>query len=300
MTLRLTGLIAAVPIVVALAACSSSSKGAGTSTSAPPSSSDAITTSTATSTSTSTAGQSTAPSSNSAFPTSTAPASSGSGAGANKLFDRMATATKSVRSLHLTSDTTAATVKVATDGDEKLVAGKVVAFDLTAASAGSAPLRFIQVNGKTYGKLPASVTKSGKRYVLISTHSSNATVRQLATSLAASSSSSSPSSYSLFAKAAAKLTDRGAVTIGGVATRHYSFAVIPARLPANFPNGAVLVRSGIASIPVDLYVDSQDRPVRVTETVKAQGQVVTVIATFSKYNVPVSISAPPASQVTIG
>ncbi len=210
----------------------------------------------------------------------------------------MATATKSVRSLYFTSDTTAATLKVKTVGSEKLVAGKVVAFDLTATSAGSAPLRFIQANGRTYAKLPASVTKSSKTYVLLSPRSSNATVRQLATSFAASSASSSPAAYSLFAKAAAKLTDRGAATVGGVATRHYSFAVIPAKLPSNFPNRAVLARSGIASIPVELYVDNQHRPVRVTESLKVQGQSLTVIATFSKYNVPVSISAPAASQVT--
>lgn len=212
----------------------------------------------------------------------------------------MTTATKSVKSLHFTSNTTAATVKVATDGNEKLVAGKVVAFDLTAASAGSAPLRFIHANGKTYAKLPTQVTKSSKPYVLLSTHSSSATVRQLATSFATSGATSSPASYTLFAKAAAKLTDRGAATVSGVATRHYSFAVIPARLPSNFPNGAVLVRSGIASIPVELYVDNQNRPVRVTESLKVQGQAVTVVATFSKYNVPVTVSAPPASQVTTG
>lgn len=212
----------------------------------------------------------------------------------------MATATKSVTSLHLTSTTTTPTLKAATGGNEKLAAGKVVAFDLTSTYASAAPIRLIQANGKTYAKLPARVTKSSKPYVLLSTHSPNPAVRQMATSLAASSSSSSPAAYSLFAKAAAKLTDRGAATVGGVPTRHYSFAVIPAKLPSDFPNGALLVRSGIASIPVDLYVDKQDRPVRVTENLKVQGQTVTVIADFSKYNAPVSISAPPASQVAAG
>jgi hypothetical protein len=46
-----------------------------------------------------------------------------------------------------------------------------------------------------------------------------------------------------------------------------------------------------------MYVDSSGRPVQVTENFSVQGQTVSTKIGISNYNKPVSISAPPASQV---
>ena len=289
MTLRRIGLAAAAPVMVALAACGSVKGGAETSTS--PVTSPVGSTSSAVPT------QATVPASGAAGRTSAVPVAAGTRA--DKVFDRMAAATMSVTSLHVTS-TISGALTIRSSGNEKLAKGKPVAFDLTATAGGSAPHRLILVNRKFYAKVPASVTNSGRPYLLLSTHSSNPRIRKLASAFAASDAGSSPAAYSVIAKAASKVTDRGPATVAGVATEHYSVVVIPAKLPRDFPNRALLARSGITSIPVELYVDRQARPVRVTEKLTVQGHAVAVVATFGNYNAPVSISAPPASQVTTG
>jgi hypothetical protein len=58
-----------------------------------------------------------------------------------------------------------------------------------------------------------------------------------------------------------------------------------------------MTASGVTSIPLELYLDSQDRPVQVTENLTVQGQRVTSKNVISKYDEPVSISAPPPGQV---
>jgi hypothetical protein len=58
--------------------------------------------------------------------------------------------------------------------------------------------------------------------------------------------------------------------------------------------------AGITAIPVELYVDSAGRPVQITENLTVAGKKTTTSATISRYNQPVTISAPPASQVSTG
>jgi hypothetical protein len=46
-----------------------------------------------------------------------------------------------------------------------------------------------------------------------------------------------------------------------------------------------------------LYVDEQGRPTRLTENFRTQGTQVKTDLTITGYNVPVSITAPPADQI---
>jgi hypothetical protein len=70
-----------------------------------------------------------------------------------------------------------------------------------------------------------------------------------------------------------------------------------AKLPAALPARQHMPASGVGTIPVQLYLDSTDRPVRVSDQVTVQGQKVATDVVFSRYDEPVTITAPPAGQV---
>lgn len=59
-----------------------------------------------------------------------------------------------------------------------------------------------------------------------------------------------------------------------------------------------LAASGLKTIPVQLWVDDQGRPVKLTERLHVQGQTLHTVSTISRYNQPVTITAPPANQVS--
>ena len=71
-----------------------------------------------------------------------------------------------------------------------------------------------------------------------------------------------------------------------------------AKLPENTPGRQALLGAGITMLPLGLYVDDQGRPVRATQDLTVQGQHTATVITLSKFNAPVSISAPPPDQVS--
>jgi hypothetical protein len=211
----------------------------------------------------------------------------------------MQSAIAGITSAHIALDVDAAGQKVSGVGDEKLSAGKLVAMDITEQlPGGTGSLRLIIVGGKTYAKLPASLNKSGKPYVLVSGNSSNATVRALAGSLDSALSSASIGSVGAFITAAKTVKLVGTGTVNGVAATHYSVVVDISKLPADLPGKDALASSGLKTLPLDLYIDDQGRPVRVNEDFKVQGQEVSSNVTVTDYNKPVTVTAPPASQVS--
>ena len=274
MTARRVAALIALPSAFVLAACTSSStsgKGGTTSSTAPSGASQA-------------AGSS---------------ASTGSAAAAAALGRRMQAAVVKIKSAHIDLDIVAAGQTLHGSGDEKLSGGKLVAMDITEALPGSTgTIRLIIVSGKTYAKLPASLNTSGKPYVLVSPNSSNATVRQLASSLGTALSSASLGSVSGFITAARSVQSRGTQTVNGIETTHYSVVVDVAKLPASLPGKDALTASGLTTLPLELYIDKQGRPVQVTEKLTVQGQTVASTVSVKNYDQPVSISAPPASQVS--
>lgn len=213
----------------------------------------------------------------------------------------MQSAIAGITSAHISLDVDAAGQKVSGAGNEKLSGGKLVAMDITEQLPGGAgSLQLIIVDGKTYAKLPPSLNKSGKPYVLVSPNSSNATVRALAGSLDSALSSASIGSVGAFITAAQTVKLDGSATVNGVKATHYSVVVDIAKLPADLPGKDALASSGLKTLPLDLYIDDQGRPVRVNEDFKVQGQEVSSNVTVTDYNKPVTVTAPPASQVSTG
>ena len=212
---------------------------------------------------------------------------------------RMQSGVSGIRSAHISLDVDAAGQKLSGQGDEKLAGGKLVAMDLQETlPAGGGSIRLIIIDNKKYAKLPSSMNTSGKPYVLITPQSSNPVIKQLSGSLDSALSSASLGSVSAFVTAADSVQVKGSETVDGVATTHYSVVVDVAKLPASLPGKDALVSSGLKTLPVELYIDSAGRPVQVTEQFTVAQQNVSTELKVTKYNQPVTITAPPADQVS--
>lgn len=232
------------------------------------------------------------------------PGSSSSGANPNGmptdavgLGKLMQSAVTGIRSAHVELSVTAAGQAITGGGDEQLAAGRMVAMDITVDLPGTGSVELIVVGGKTYGKLPPALNKTGKPYVLVSPTSSNPTIRALASSLQTGLSSAAVSDYHAFVEAAQSLRLQGSDQVGGVATTRYSVVVDVDKLPDTLQGKQTLVQAGVATIPLQLWIDRQGRPVQVTENFSVQGQQVSSTVAISRYNAPVSITAPPPGQV---
>jgi hypothetical protein len=212
------------------------------------------------------------------------------------LSSMMRTAVANVRSAHIDLDVTIAGEALTGSGSEKLSNGRLVALDVT-EQLPQGGLRLIVVNGKTYVKLPSSLNAHGKPYLLVSKNSKNPVVRALAGSLDSALSSASLGTAGTFAEAAKTFKLDGTTTLHGVSVTHYTIGVDVAKLPSDLPGRQELIAGGVQTIPLELYVDHQGRPIQVTEDFSAQGQQVRTTVVVTGYDQPVTITAPPADQV---
>lgn len=204
--------------------------------------------------------------------------------------------TKSIRSAHLELEVDAAGNAIKGSGDETLKDGKAEAFDLTETIPGVGDIRVLMVDGQTYVQLPSGLNPSDKPWLLISAESSNPVVQQLATSLQSVTSSSSLDQYTAFTQAATvRLV--GPEQVNGTDATHYALSVDVTKLPNDTPGRSDLLSAGLVTLPVDLWVDDQGRPVKVSEELTVQDQKVTTLVTLSKFDEDVTITAPPADQV---
>lgn len=226
--------------------------------------------------------------------------SSGTPEAATKLANQLRSGIAGITTAHVELDFSLAGQQITGNGSEKLSDGSLTALDVTETlPGGRGDIEVITVDGKTYGKLPASLGGGGSRpWALVTPSSSNPVISQLAPSLNSALASASPAILIAYVLAAKSVDDKGSAPIDGVQTTHYAIVVDISKLPASVPNHDQLVGSGIATLPVDLYVDSQGRPVRFSDQITVQGQTVTAKTTLSEFNKPVTITAPPPSQVS--
>lgn len=234
-------------------------------------------------------------SSSSAAPTSAAPPTDTAG-----LAAALTTSARSIRSAHLALQVTAAGQNLGGQGDETLSDGKLQSLDLTETVPGAGDLRVLVVGGQTYVQLPATLNTSGKPWVLVTAGSSNPVVAQLASSLQQAQDSGSLDQYTAFTQAATDLKVVGPEQVDGADATHYQLTVDVTKLPESLAGREQLLSAGLTSLPVDLWVDRQNRPVKVTENLTVQGQTVQTVVTLGDFDAPVSITAPPADQVATG
>jgi hypothetical protein len=233
------------------------------------------------------------------FSPTSAPSSSNSmPTDAKGLYTLMQSSMAEVTSAHLEMTVSASGQALTVTGDEKLDNGKVTAMKLDETLPGGAgSIEIIVAGGKIYAKVPSTLNTTGKPYLLVTEKSSNAQVRQLAKSINSSMTTASVNGYAVFAQAADSLKLVGDATVNGAPATHYTMVMNPSKLPPTYPNKDELVASGVGTIPIELYLDDHGRPVQIVEHFTLNGQTVDTKATFSRYNEPVTISAPPAGEV---
>lgn len=261
MSRRFTAALLVVPVAVALAGCTSSSGGAGGNSSAVSSGSS------------------------SSAPSTVSPSA---------LADRLQSSLGKLTSAAFTLSFTIGAQTINGSGAEKFAKGKLTALQVTEISQGNATAQLIVSGGKTYAKLPASLGKTTKPWVLVSADSKNPVIKALAPELNSALTSASLTSVNEFVRAAKSIQDKGSQRVDGVPSTHYSVLVDVTKLSPPLQRS---LGDSLSTLPLEIYLDSSDRPILYSETATLAGQKQSVRVTLSDFNKPVKITAPPASQV---
>lgn len=222
---------------------------------------------------------------------SSAPGSSSASADISALVAKLKAGVRPLKSAHFTISAKVGGEPLTGAGDQKLDAGRLTALKAGAdVPGGVGNVSIVVVGAKRYVKLPAPFATKQKPWVPITADSTNVIVKQLAGFVDAALSAASLGSLPDITSATTKLTNKG--TSAG--TTHYALVIDPAKLPGNLSTTAAL---GTKPIPAELYVDSSGRPVKVQVALSVLGQSTDTTVTFSDFDAPVSVAAPPAGQI---
>jgi len=179
-----------------------------------------------------------------------------------------------------------------TTGHIKLAGGHATASAFTIGDGADAT-RVIVIGDDAIAALPPGQNTSGKPYIKVSPTSKNEFVRGLAETLQILQATASLGDLADLIATASGFTDKGA-TAGGL--HEYTFSI------SGDAHGSALQQQvaeiGSAPVGVDLFVNPQNLPIKVILQVKIGGSTLPVTATLSSFNATVTITAPPANQVT--
>jgi hypothetical protein len=239
-------------------------------------------------------GSSKAASGSTAAPSSTSPSSTASTVNAAALVARASSASGQLKTAHIVVTTSAA-------GKDSTFSGDV----------GYNPLRLaltIGVEGKTlqeriignyaYLKLPTG--SSAKPWVKLDFAK---LAKAMGLDLNSSLNNANPAQAVQLLEKSSNLKDLGSATVSGVPTTHLSGTVDVAKAytslsgPAKAQYQTMVQQLGLKDEHIDLYVNSQEIPIKVVQSFTAKTGATTVTVLLSKLNQPISVTAPPASQV---
>jgi hypothetical protein len=187
------------------------------------------------------------------------------------------------------------TVEDSADG-EHLVAREVetfsrgvqTGFDVTETDAnGTVQVRY--VSGVTYAKLPGLAQRP---WVVVSSGSSVPAIRQLASTFHQLETQSVAAQYAKLVKVASSVKRDGHDIIHGRSVVHDTVVVNARKALAGNPLGISEGRSEPGMVHLELWLDNQWRPVRVTVAEKRANVVID-----ASYDAGVTIVAPPSDQI---
>ncbi len=216
-----------------------------------------------------------------------------SSVGAASFAGRLDTALNALTSAHLDVDAGAFGGK--STADVALKDGHATAIDVHLTSGGQ-QVELITVGGTSYAKLSGTAS-SAKPWQIVSASSKNPVIQGLATGVNVATMTSSLSVIAGLVRSSSDLHSLGSEQVDGVATTHYTMKLDPTKKTGNAQLDGLLSSLGSTKIPVDLWLDSDNRPVKFIIHVALGGTDFPVTADVSKFDAPVSITAPPASQV---
>ena len=226
-------------------------------------------------------------------PTSTAPSTSAAKpAQAAQLSATMRAGLAGITSAHLSVN--GGVLLGTVTGDFSYANGAATASDISLATSGQKS-RIVTVGSTSYVQLPPGRSTDGKPWAVVNATSKNEFVREVASSLTLTKAASSLPAVADLVGTAASVDDKGATSTG-----HEYAVVIDAAKSRGTTLGNLLADVGQQSVPVDLFLDSNGRPVRVVVAVKLGSQPFNITVDVSKFNAPLHISAPPSDQVSTG
>lgn len=154
---------------------------------------------------------------------------------------------------------------------------------------GADTTRIITIGNTSYAQLPKARNTTGKPWVIVSATSKNEFVRALASSVTLSKAAGSLPAVADLAGTASSVVDKG--------SGHYALVIDPTH-SSGTTLGVLLADIGQKTVPVDVYLDSAGRPVKVRITVVLGKQTMLFRVDASRFNAPLHISAPAANQVS--
>lgn len=217
------------------------------------------------------------------------------GGTAAALADRVGAALNALKSVHLDID--AGGLGGKSTADIMLTGGHATATDAHLTENGQR-IEMITVGGQSYAKLPAGSNPSGKPWLAISGDSTNPMINSLTSGLNIAAMASSLDVVTALMRGSTGLQDKGPDTVDGVSATHYVMTLSPANKTGNAQLDGLLSSLGGSVIPLDFWLDSSSRPVKFVIHASFAGTSFPVTVQASKFDAPLSISAPPASQVS--
>lgn len=204
-------------------------------------------------------------------------------------------------SLHLTSGSSGQLDETG-NYSQTMRAGTVTALDssyVVNVAGTTTNVRVIIVNGTIY----VNRGQNGKPWVIATPQSSDPVAAQLAKTMPTILNESSVRYYVVLLGAGHDLHVLGAESVDGVACVHYHVDIDTRSAAKNLPGdqGQQLQQAadaGVDSIPLDLWIDAQGRPVKVSDKVSSEQASATVEVRMGHFNEVVHISAPPSDQIS--
>jgi hypothetical protein len=193
-------------------------------------------------------------------------------------------------------------VELRMTGAEQVKNGAATAMELN-DRLGSTATSVRVIGDRLYIKLPAAAAASGKSWLEVSTTSSNPMLRRLASQLASAREQAATNQYGPLVASASAVRTVGPETVGGVPTTHYRLQIDPAKEHNPLLSATefrVMKRLGLRSVPVDMWLDAQGRPVKVVDRLRVYGHDVVTTITLGGFDQPVHIVAPPAGETATG
>lgn len=221
----------------------------------------------------------------------------GSHADASALAAKLGKSLKALTAAHLDID--AGSLGGKSTADVTLDNGHATATDVK-LSESAGQIDVVTVDGKSYAKVPAGASKSGKPWVLVSSDSTNPLVQTISPALSVTGIITSLSVVSGLVDSASDVQDHGSASVDGVPTTHYTMKVDPNKSTGNSELDGMLRSLGGTKIPVDLWLDGQARPVKFVLDIALGSSKFPVTVDVSKLDAPLTITAPPASEVGTG
>ena len=222
------------------------------------------------------------------------------------LAEKLGANSSTKQSAHMAMSMEVAGQSVKADGDMKL--GSSPAMDLRYELPGIGEARMILVDDAFYFELPKQAQKNGKPWVKLDPDGNDPLSKSLGAALKETKKNSDPAQMIKQLEGAGEITATKQETLEGKQTTHYSVTVDIRKYASKAdPDLKALldkaVEAGVTTYPVEVWVDKENLPVRVTlatpftnpQTQKQDS--VKMQLDYTDWGKSVTVTAPPADQV---